>query len=524
MDLGWQSDHRRRNPRRNEGRAPAWRVRPGRATRPGGPTRVAWGFDFASNTAYGLLLGHVDWEFNTGNGFDSQLEDYVNLAYVSWAGLTAGRALSFFSYLNGGVNWANIFSPDRLAYNQPDLIAYSAAFSGGLSASVSLESTLPLADGPGTNWQSNGFNTLNSGGLIYSGARWPDFVAQIHAKESWGEAQLSGALHDVDVRGFNGFAGSTGGAESVVGWAVLAGGKINFPSLGDGDDLQMQAVFSRNAIWYSGIPGEMVNENGQTNGNGQQQFLADAFFNGVSWGVPTAWSIEGYFEHHFTAEILHRSGSLGRRSQMEPHRRAHLAEHDEPHCRRRHWLGPGDEPQFRSGADVSDDGSGQARRLFRNQCLGCEQQRVRGAAEDPAKLLTTAKSRAGACQPPLRRRQARGFVRRIIRRSRRFRKAMVLNMITTTRGRTGLIILSQHDRVDGPDSQATAESPCRPHAPPPKSVRNRRSECTAALGTKLFRARCGGWPQWRNACRVGFPSPRASAASARVRDVPENTS
>ena len=30
---------------------------------------------------------------------------------------------------------------------------------------------------------------------------------------------------------------------------------------------------------------------------------APAHATGVSWGVPTAWSIEGYFEHHFTPKF-----------------------------------------------------------------------------------------------------------------------------------------------------------------------------------------------------------------------------
>jgi hypothetical protein len=269
----------------------------------GWTTRLAFGFDFASNTAYGPLLGHADFEFNAGNGFDSQLENYLNLGYVSWAGITAGRATSFFSFLNGGPNWANIFSPDRLAYNQPILMAYTASFDGGLTASLSFESTGRLSDGPGTNWQSNGFNILNSGDLTYAGQRWPDGVARVHAKEGWGEAQIAAAAHEVDVEGTNGFAGSPTAREHALGWAVLAGGKINLPSLGDGDDVQMQAVFSRNAIWYSGIPEEMVNENGQTNGNGQQQFLADAYFNGRSWGVPSAGSIAAYFEHHVSPQF-----------------------------------------------------------------------------------------------------------------------------------------------------------------------------------------------------------------------------
>ena len=166
----------------------------------GWQTRTAFGFDVASNTAYGPLLGHFDYEFNVGNGLDQTSDNYLNLGYLTWAGATAGRATSFFSYLNGGVNWLNIFSPDRLAYNQPDLMAYTATFSGGLSGALSMESTLPLADGPGTNWQSNGFNANNTGNLTYAGRQWPDVVAQLHAKESWGEAQIAAALHGVDVR------------------------------------------------------------------------------------------------------------------------------------------------------------------------------------------------------------------------------------------------------------------------------------------------------------------------------------
>ena len=269
----------------------------------GWTTRLQYGFDFASDTPYGPLLGHVDFQYNAGNGFDSQAENYLNLAYVNWAGLTAGRAPSYFSYFAGGDNWANIFSPDRQQYNQPILFAYTAQVSDGLSATLSMESAFPLPDGPGTNWQSNGVDVQNTGSLTYAGQRWPDVVAQIKASEGWGEAQIAGALHSVYADGFNGFAGSPSARIGAVGWAVLAGGKLLLPSVGDGDDLQLQAVISRSAIWYSGIPEQMVNENGQTNGNGIQQFLADAFFNGVSWGAPTAGSLAAVFEHHLRDEI-----------------------------------------------------------------------------------------------------------------------------------------------------------------------------------------------------------------------------
>ena len=56
------------------------------------------------------------------NGFDPLVElyVYVNTAYVTWAGITAGKAQSFYSFTGGGDNWANFASPDRKGFNEPD--------------------------------------------------------------------------------------------------------------------------------------------------------------------------------------------------------------------------------------------------------------------------------------------------------------------------------------------------------------------------------------------------------------------
>ena len=48
---------------------------------------------------------------------------------------------------------------------------------------------------------------------------------------------------------------------------------------GTGDDLIVTGVYSQSAVWYSGLLDGMWGEAGQTNGNGQPMFLADAFFN-----------------------------------------------------------------------------------------------------------------------------------------------------------------------------------------------------------------------------------------------------
>ena len=58
----------------------------------------------------------------------------------------------------------------------------------------------------------------------------------------------------------------------------------------------------------------MWGENGQVNGNGQPMYLADAFFNPLtnSWAKPTAWSICGLLEHHWTPTFYtDLEGSIG---------------------------------------------------------------------------------------------------------------------------------------------------------------------------------------------------------------------
>jgi Porin subfamily len=285
----------------------------------GWTTRANFGFDFASNTAYGPLIGHFDINSETGNGFDNTgTATYLNTGYLTWAGITAGKAQSFFSFIGGGDNWANIFSPDRKGFNEPNLLAYTASFGGGFSATISAESQ-------GSVGSSGGGTDITQGSLTYGGQRWPDFVGALHYKSGWGEAQLSGVIHDVNVRDTS-FYGNTGcgifvtpflgcnASEGKVGWALDAGVKVNLNWWGAGDSFLVTGAYSQNAVWYSGLLDGMWGENGQVNGNGQPMYLSDAFFNPVTntWSQPRAWSVTGIFEHHFTpAFYVDLEGSVG---------------------------------------------------------------------------------------------------------------------------------------------------------------------------------------------------------------------
>ena len=98
----------------------------------------------------------------------------------------------------------------------------------------------------------------------------------MHVKQGWGEAQVSGVIHNVNVKrlhvaNFNDSrtAGSVAlrcatRTEGKVGWGIDAGVKINLPSFGAGDEHILTGSYTQNAVWYSGLPDAMNGENGRS--------------------------------------------------------------------------------------------------------------------------------------------------------------------------------------------------------------------------------------------------------------------
>jgi Porin subfamily len=292
--------------------------------------RANLGFDLASNTAYGPLIGHFDLNSDLGNGLDSPngSNTYVNQGYITWAGITAGKAQSFYSFIGGGDNWNNFFSPDQKGFNEPVLMAYTASFGGGFTATLAAQSQgVNGGSGGGTNmtggYSSGGNGPVVAGPTTFGGERWPDIVGALHYKSGWGEAQVSGVAHNVNVRDYGFFNTATcgitsaalcGASQSKVGWGVDAGVKVNLPSFGAGDDVILTGSYTQNAAWYSGLPDAMNGENGQVNGNGQAMILGDSYFNPLtnSWSTPRAWSVSGLLEHHWTPTFYtDLEGSVG---------------------------------------------------------------------------------------------------------------------------------------------------------------------------------------------------------------------
>ncbi len=249
--------------------------------------------DAREMTAYGPLRAYVELLGTSGSGFDAPPNGFIlNLGYVQFAGLTAGRAGSYFSYLAGGATWYDFYSPDRVNGNQPNLFAYTATFGSGFSATLSLEDPT----GASVN------NGLNGGyANAYYGMRYPDVVAALKYEQSWGSAQLSAVVHETHAVGVSN--------DTIDHWggAALLGASVNLPSFGAGDRAGAQAVVSSAALGYSGIPNTAQSPWDQglnANGNGTIFQLTDALnYAPGAWSYPTAWTAAAYYEHHFTPQF-----------------------------------------------------------------------------------------------------------------------------------------------------------------------------------------------------------------------------
>jgi hypothetical protein len=261
-------------------------------------------FDARQDTAYGVLRAYIEAQFNDGSGFEGGgpgTAVLINYAYLQWAGLTLGKANSFFSFYGGGEGWDNLISPDQQGYNQPVLMAYTATFGGGFSATIAIQNAGPDG-GSGTGTQYVAF-----GNAVENGMRAPDVVANIRVDQAWGSAQLSGVAHNVYT---SSAATNPAFTQNIWGWGLGGGLKINLPSFGPGDNFQAQASWTRNAVWFSGLQDAMGGETqgiltsgayGGPNGNGLGPVFVDTWNNGNgTWATPTAWSVSALAEHHFS--------------------------------------------------------------------------------------------------------------------------------------------------------------------------------------------------------------------------------
>jgi hypothetical protein len=281
--------------------------------------------DYRTMTEYGLLRAYIRYELDrdtgvfAGNG-QVRSNPKMRQAFVQFGGLTAGRALSFFSDPDLPVPNFGDLRFDDPSNADANLFAYTFSFGSGFSATLSVEDgisrrvsnelALPLFAPPA-------FAPIP---FTYGGERMPDIVGNMRYSGSWGGVQLSGALHQIRdvaagattvdgvivpvINPITGLPNPTF-ADTDYGFAAALNAHANLPFLGAGDTAWVSATYTDGAVGYINAGQTDPVSNGFI-GAGQLQLpFADAFVDPFTGDFKTnkAYGIAGGINHNLTPTI-----------------------------------------------------------------------------------------------------------------------------------------------------------------------------------------------------------------------------
>ncbi|GJD46012.1 hypothetical protein AFCDBAGC_3892 [Methylobacterium cerastii] len=293
-----------------------------------------------------------------GLGVDQfgRAQQYVNTdkAFVQFAGFTAGRASSFFDFYAHDFEMGGATAGSDLA--STNLLAYTATLGNGFSATISAEDP--------TFRRSPIFSpTVNAAGVTVNGAvanfgltvspvpvvigvnaagfptrfsnidaiernRMPDFVGALRYDAAWGSAQISAAVHEINVgnvangNGSGTFAtvggvtaatAATGSNVSIphtsseYGYAVQGGLKINMPFIAPGDTLYLQGAYGVGAQLYTGYSsysGSYAQSAATIQGQKFSQYFSDATINPFTGqlSLSESFTVSGAYLHYWAPE------------------------------------------------------------------------------------------------------------------------------------------------------------------------------------------------------------------------------
>jgi len=152
--------------------------------------------------------------------------------------------------------------------------------------------------------------TTNAAGA-YGGWNIPDIVGNLRVDQTWGSAQVMGALHQVNTTYYTGSTSIVNTANPSDAWGFVVGGgiKLNNPMWGPGDYFQAEINYTQGALRYLNITnggGNFYMERGNTVGYG---VLSDAVFGGTVAGanttnmnLTTAWGFNASYEHFWSPD------------------------------------------------------------------------------------------------------------------------------------------------------------------------------------------------------------------------------
>ena len=268
-------------------------------------TRGGITVDARTQTAYGTLRAYTvvaptvtDIAPGTGTAI------WHHRAFIQFAGFTAGLSVSFFDFdpISSYSNQTNRLGSSTGGTGIP-LFAYTAQFGNGFSASISAESPAQRR----TLVFSTGVGALATN--AYGGWQWPDIVGNLHVDQSWGSAQVMGAIHQVRGAYYSGVSAGSAGSGSPgdeVGYALGAGIKLNLPGLGKGDFFITQFTWAKGALAYvgSGLGTYNIQDGSGVAGNPVTVAYGPIF--DATYGAPgtgldltEGWSVTGGLQHNW---------------------------------------------------------------------------------------------------------------------------------------------------------------------------------------------------------------------------------
>jgi Porin subfamily len=278
--------------------------------------------DSRNQTEYGTVRGYIALGINVDDlGAGEQQTFNANRAFVQWAGFTFGRAQSYFDFYAGAaVGYLAFYPQSDTGDGGKDVLAYTAQFGNGFSASIAAELPRRTQIIGGTR-NIDFVSTLVVGTIVgggsfvnvgYGGFNAPDIVANLRVDQAWGSAQIAAAAHQVVplyysslVTGLpTAFPEGSGHPDDKWGWAVSGGIKLNAPMIGQGDYFQAQVNYTQGALRYifqnpGGNPYIQDNQDGVALG-----IVSDAVYGGTlatgtatDLNLTTAWNVNASYEH-----------------------------------------------------------------------------------------------------------------------------------------------------------------------------------------------------------------------------------
>ena len=320
--------------------------------------RLTLNVDARSNTEYGLLRAFGQFSayrgpfsgtfstqglVNSGAGQSPRASQInVERAFIQFAGITAGFSASFFNFYQGDLQFLGNFAASA---RSTTVLAYTASFGAGLSATLAIEDAMYRRYSNGDSWYGTvtpAGTLMNSSlqrplsgrqGLTYAGQQIPDLVANLRVDQNWGSAQVMGALHQLRDFGYAGIVNvPTARAGDRMGWAVGAGLRLSLDMVARGDVLWLQGVYSDGALSYAfdsqvqGGDRDGIFGAGNLSGvNALSALLRDAVVANGAGGAPVpgdgrimttkAWSLTAGFRHFWTPAL--RSAVFGQYANID---------------------------------------------------------------------------------------------------------------------------------------------------------------------------------------------------------------